>query len=198
MKSHISILLVAASLSLAACEQTPEQHTASAEKTAKVGAEQGHTEVKQLGELLAAEGWARETTESAVNGVAYLTIVNGTHNGDKLLGVSADFAEKAEIHRSVEEEGVARMKPVPDGLPIPSGATLKLAPGGLHIMLMGLKEPLKAGDVKILNLTFSEAGEKAVPIIVRSLSEDADGVMSAGDMNGGDMDMKDHSAHGGA
>lgn len=174
MKLAPATLALFALTCLGACERTQEQGTASAEKSAKKDVEEGHTVAQNLGELLAAEAWARETPPGAKNGAAYLTIVNGMHNGDTLLSVSASFAESASVHRTVEENGVMRMEAVEDGLPIPSGSTLKLEPNGLHIMLMGLQEPLKAGDLKLLTLTFRQAGEKKVPIFVRSLSNPED------------------------
>lgn len=190
MKAHSLILLTA--LGLAACEQTPEQHTASAEKSAKNTAEQGHTETQALGELLAAEAWARETPENATTGGAYLTIVNGTHNGDTLVSANANFAKSTQIHRSTEVDGVARMEPIPNGLPIPSGATLKLEPGGMHIMFTGLTEPLKAGDVKVMTLTFKQAGEKQIPVIVRALTDE--GPVPAGEDHGSDHGDMEHEA----
>ena len=189
MKYASLALISAAALSLAACDPAPKRDSADAEQSAKDDSQAGHTEVQALGELIVAEGWARETAEGAKVGGAFLTIVNGTHNGDALLSASANFADEVQIHRTTEEDGVAKMAQIKEHLPVPAGATLKLRPGGLHLMFFGLKAPLKAGDVKLVRLQFKKAGQKTVPIIVRSMAE--------GDPSGAPaMKMEGHEGHG--
>lgn len=82
-----------------------------------------------------------------------------TNNGpaDRLIGVASPEAAKVELHESTHRDGVARMRPV-DGLDIPAGGTVRLAPGGYHIMLMGLKHGLTAGGQAAATLTFEKAG----------------------------------------
>jgi copper(I)-binding protein len=73
-----------------------------------------------------------------------------------LTGVASPAAARAELHRTSMEEGVMRMRPVAS-IDLPSGKAVKLAPGGLHIMLFDLKQPLKPGDKVPLTLTIERA-----------------------------------------
>ncbi|MBV9248938.1 MAG: copper chaperone PCu(A)C [Acetobacteraceae bacterium] len=99
-------------------------------------------------------------------GVVYLT---ATDNGapDRLLGVSTPVAERAELHESFAQGGVMKMRPV-DAAPIAPGKPLRLAPGGNHIMLMGLKRPLKEGDTFPITLKFEHAGAVEATALVRN------------------------------
>jgi copper(I)-binding protein len=103
--------------------------------------------------------WSRATF--AKTGAAYLTIHNKGGASDALIAVSSPTANKAMVHRTIMEEGVMKMRPA---LPVElaPGATVKLAPGGLHVMLMGLKAPLKEGEVVPITLTFENAGAIAI------------------------------------
>jgi len=91
------------------------------------------------------------------HGAVYLTIT-GREGGDRLVGASSPVASKVELHETVMEEGVMKMREVP-GMAIPAGAIITLQPSGLHIMLMNLKQPLKEGDSVPLTLVFEKAGE---------------------------------------
>lgn len=86
---------------------------------------------------------------------------------DTLLGVATDVAEVVELH-TVERDGdVMRMRPVPQ-IDIPAGGTTALEPGGLHVMLIGLRRDLQAGETVQLTLTFANAGEVVVEAPVRA------------------------------
>lgn len=102
--------------------------------------------------------WARATTASAKAGGVFLTL-RGAATPDRLTGASTPVAGMAELHRTVQENGVMKMLPV-DALPIEAGKPVEFKPGGLHIMLMGLKRQLKQGDTFPITLTF----EKSPPI----------------------------------
>ena len=80
------------------------------------------------------------------------------------------------------------MRELPEGLPIPAGATVELAPGGLHMMFMELKQPLLAGDQIKVKLTFEKAGEVELPMTV--LARDA-----VDAMQGGKHGDKKHAGH---
>ncbi|WP_417455965.1 copper chaperone PCu(A)C [Kordiimonas sp.] len=108
------------------------------------------------------KAWARKTSRT-VSAAVYLTITNDTHNMEFLNGVSTDIANMAMIHQSREVDGVMQMDHV-DTLPIAPGETLEFAPGGYHVMLMGLSKPLAKGDVFTITLDFENAG--TTPVIV--------------------------------
>jgi periplasmic copper chaperone A len=96
-------------------------------------------------------------TPKARNGAAYLAIMNHGAETDALVGVTADVSEVAEIHQSTNENNVMKMRAV-ERLEIAAGATLDLKAEGMHIMLVGLKAPLKTGDRIALELQFEKAG----------------------------------------
>ena len=112
--------------------------------------------------------WARATPGAAKTGAVYLRIASPT--ADRLVGLASPVAGKAELHSHVEEGGVMQMRPVEGGLPVPAGGTLELTPGGpLHIMLVELKQKLKAGDSFPLTLLFEKAGAREVSVKVERL-----------------------------
>src|SRR5207302_11463713 len=90
-------------------------------------------------------------------GVAYLTIVNTGTADDRLIAAATPVAEKAEPHSTVTENGVMKMRPV-QAVDVKAGGKAELKPGGLHLMLTGLKAPLKEGGTFPLTLTFEKAG----------------------------------------
>lgn len=95
-----------------------------------------------------------------------LVIDNGTDTDDELVAVSTPAAARASVHRStVDSEGRATMAPV-DVLPIPAGSKVTLAPGGLHVMLEDLTEPLEAGTTIDLRLTFQRSGVRTTSVEV--------------------------------
>ena len=98
---------------------------------------------------------------------AYFTI-HGGDAADRLIGVSSTLVPKVEIHTMTMQGDVMRMREV-DAIDVPAHATVKLAPGGEHLMLMGLPAPLKAGDSVPLTLRFEHAGEQTVTVPVGAL-----------------------------
>lgn len=85
----------------------------------------------------------------------YLTVTAAAD--DRLMSVSSPVAGRAEIHESRIESNMMIMYELRDGLPLPAGETVELKPGGNHIMLLAVTEPLKAGDSVPLTLTFASA-----------------------------------------
>ena len=110
--------------------------------------------------------WVRATIAGQSGTAAYLTVENRGGSDDRLVGVSSASAD-ASLHSTSNENGVSRMRPLTDGLPIPAGATVQLRPGGNHIMLMGLREPLQPGRAITIRLTFERSGERQVEVPVR-------------------------------
>ncbi len=129
--------------------------------------------------------WARATPAGASTGAVYLTINNKSHDADRLTGASSDIADKLQIHEMKVVSGTMQMREVPDGLPVPAGGTVVLKPGSFHVMLIGLKKPLKAGETLPLTLSFEKAGKISLTVPIRAMGAAHD------DMPGmGHMDMK--------
>lgn len=115
---------------------------------------------QQVVDISVTSPWSRATALGAPNGVVYLGIVNHSGVSDRLAEVTSDAAARVQIHQSMDGmPGMMMMEPVKNGVPIPAGQTVTLKPGGLHIMLMGLKRQLKPGDTVPLSLTFDKAGK---------------------------------------
>jgi copper(I)-binding protein len=108
---------------------------------------------------------ARPTPPGARAGAAYLSVANKGGAPDRLLRASSPRAASVELHSMSMDGNVMRMRAVP-AVALPAGATVKLEPGGLHLMLTGLKQPLKAGERFLMTLVFEKAGSLAVEIAV--------------------------------
>jgi periplasmic copper chaperone A len=141
----------------------------------------------KAGDLVISQAWTRATPGGAKIGGGFVTIENKGTAPDKLVGASADGAGKIEVHEMAMNNGVMKMRPVEGGLTIDPGKTVKLAPGGLHLMMMDLKSPLKQGDKMPVTLEFEKAGKVAISL-------DVQGVGAQGPAAGGGGGMKmDHS-----
>jgi copper(I)-binding protein len=123
----------------------------------------------KAGDLVITQAWTRATPGGAKTGGGFLTIENKGSAPDRLVGVSADAAGKVEVHEMAMDGGVMKMRPVEGGLPIDPGKTVKLAPGGLHLMMMDLKSPLKQGEKLPVTLQFEKAGKVAVTLDVQGV-----------------------------
>lgn len=117
----------------------------------------------QPAQLEVNDAWARATAGKAETGAAYVTIRSPT--ADRLVSVSTPAAKKAELHTMSMQGMVMKMRPLP-GLDIPAGKPVTLKPGGEHIMLMGLNQPLRAGQTFPLTLDFEKAGSRTVTVTV--------------------------------
>jgi hypothetical protein len=124
------------------------------------------------------DAWSRAAMQGGT-GVVYLTITD-TGAPDRLVSITAPVAGKAELHESFNEQGVSKMRAVA-GLAVAPGKPTKLGPGGYHIMLMGLKQPLKEGDRFPVTLNFEHAGPVSATVTVRGMR----GGMQGHDMTGG-------------
>jgi copper(I)-binding protein len=107
--------------------------------------------------------WSRATVPGQT-GVIYLTITD-TGPADRLMSVASPVAATAALHESFSENGVSKMREI-GGLAVSPGTPVTLAPGGYHIMLMGLKQPLKQGDAFPVTLTFEKAGPVTATVTV--------------------------------
>ena len=108
------------------------------------------------------DAWVRAPAPGQKVAVAYLEIVSRTPLA--LTGVASSTAARAELHSTSMEGGVMRMRPVAR-IELPAGKAVKLAPGGLHIMLVDLRQPLKPGDKVPLTLTVERAGAASRSIV---------------------------------
>jgi copper(I)-binding protein len=126
-------------------------------------------------EVKASDGWARATTPGAKVAAAYLTLTNTGDEQRKLLKIVTTVSDEVSIHRtSITETGVARMWPMAV-LAVDADTTLRLEPGGLHVMFSALKVPLVAGQKVPLTMKF-DGGEPEFTLMleVRPLTADAD------------------------
>ena len=139
---------------------------------AVLGAPAQAQEVK-AGDLVITQPWSRATPGGAKIAGGFLTIENKGAAPDRLTAVSGDVAGKVEIHEMAMNNGVMTMRPLDKGLAIEPGKTVKLAPGGLHLMLMDLKSPLKQGDKVPLTLDFEKAGKVVVSLDVQGVGAQA-------------------------
>jgi len=150
-----------------------------------------HAADVMAGSLKISAPWARATPKGASVGGGYMTITNTGSAPDKLIGGSTSVSSKFEVHEMTMKNGVMKMRPVAGGLEIKPGETVTLAPGGYHVMFVGLKEQLKEGSHFKATLDFAKAGKVDVDFVVEGM-----GAMSIGGthpMPGtpqGDMQMK--------
>lgn len=111
--------------------------------------------------------YVRSNGASAKAGAAFMVIKNYNATDDRLIAVTTDVANKAELHTHIEgHDGVMLMRPDKDGFEVPAGGDAHLKRGGDHVMMMGLKHALKQGDTVSITLTFEKAGEITVQVPV--------------------------------
>lgn len=127
----------------------------------------------KLGDIKIGHPWSRAMPESSPTGGVYLSLNNQGKTADKLLSASTPRAAKAELHTHINDKGVMRMREVAGGVEVAAGQQVKFAPGSYHVMLMGLRQPLRAGDHFPLTLRFEKAGSVTVDVAVE------DGVAAA-------------------
>jgi len=121
----------------------------------------------RAGHIVVADPWSRPTPPTAAVGAVYFAVTNAGPEADRLVAVSSPLARRVEIHESRNVQGVVQMRPV-TSVDCPPGATVKSEPGGLHVMLVGLKEPLAAGTEFPLSLEFRDAGVLKVEVRVEN------------------------------
>lgn len=123
----------------------------------------------KVGDLTIAHPWTRATPSGAKIGGGYLSITNNGKTADRLIGGSLIAAGYVEIHEMKMDGGVMKMRPLEKGLEIKPGETVKLEPGGYHLMFMDLKEPLKLDQMIKGELQFEKAGKIAVEFKVDAI-----------------------------
>jgi periplasmic copper chaperone A len=148
----------------------------------------GAEEVR-AGDLVISQAWSRATPGGAKIGGGYLTVENKGSAPDRLIGGTAEIAGKIELHEMATSNSVMKMRPLDKGLAIEPGKTVKLAPGGSHLMLFDLKSPLKQGEKVPVTLEFEKAGKVKLSLEVQSIGAPAPA--------GGNTDMKKMQDHPG-
>jgi len=121
----------------------------------------------KLGDLKIEHPWARASIGVAKAGAAYLVVINAGKETDRLVAAASPVAETVQIHTHLIEDGVAKMRRVM-AVEVEPGEPAVLQPGGLHVMLMGLKAPLVEGEVFPLTLTFERAGEIEIEVMINA------------------------------
>jgi periplasmic copper chaperone A len=161
---------------VAAALLTLHAHAALATSTPTILAQSDHVQGHSghgdatsfaVGDLVIESPWARESVTRT--GAAYLTVRNDGDQDDRLIGVASEVTDKAELHSSVMQDGVMRMRAV-EAVEVPAHGEAVLAPGGLHVMLVGLKAPLEEGGSFALTLTFEDAGEVEVMTTIEDIA----------------------------
>lgn len=122
---------------------------------------QGHDH----GPIQAEAGWSRAAGAGRV-GAGFITLRN-SGAADRLVAARAGIARTVELHTHLHENGVMRMRPV-EAIDLPANGTVTLEPGGLHIMLIDLQQPLNRGDTVPITLVFEKAGEVQAQLAVQS------------------------------
>lgn len=107
--------------------------------------------------------WVRPTLGAGRTTAAYVTVTNVGTAADRLTAVDAPGADSVEVHTAGIEDGIMRMRRL-EGLDIPAGETVAMAPGGYHIMIIGLEQPIAIGATIPLTLTFEEAGSVTIQV----------------------------------
>jgi copper(I)-binding protein len=115
------------------------------------------------------EPWARATIGQVQTGAVYLSVINNGTEGDRLLAMSTPVAAKAQLHTHIMDGDVMKMRPV-EVIVIEAKGSMTLEPGGDHVMLMGVQNPLKEGDVFPMKLIFETAGSVDVDVHVQGIA----------------------------
>ncbi len=117
------------------------------------------------GEITVGDAWCRAAPATAPAGGCYLTLTSTAD--DRLVSVSTTAADHAEIHSMDMTDGVMRMRQLADGVALPAGEAVALAPGGRHLMLISPKAPLAAGSSVSLTLNFAKGAAQTLDVPVR-------------------------------
>ncbi|WPB83192.1 copper chaperone PCu(A)C [Sediminicoccus rosea] len=122
--------------------------------------------VTELGPLRIVNPWTRAAGQG-MQGGGFLVIRNTGATPDRLVSASSPAAGRMELHTHVRDGDVMRMRPVND-IPVPANGEVSLQPGGLHLMLIGLTQPMNAGQTIPVTLRFERAGEVTIQLAVQA------------------------------
>lgn len=142
------------------------------------------------------DAYARASSPIAVSGAAFMTIFNHSEMDDRLIGVTSTAAERLELHTHItEENGLLRMVEVEEGFAIVAGDTIALERGGMHVMMLGLTNPLVQGEQIEVTFTFEHADPVVQTITIDNERQPTHGAnQGSGDHSGhGEMEMEGDS-----
>ena len=117
--------------------------------------------------IAAASAWARPTPPGATTGAVYVTLTNHGRTADNLVAATSPAAARVVFHSMSMTGGVMRMSPITTAIPVAPNGDIRFSPGGSHVMLTGLKGPLKAGAHVRVVFIFAKAGPVSVDVPVR-------------------------------
>lgn len=123
----------------------------------------------KVGSLEIDHPWSRATPPGAKVAGGYLTIKNSGGEADRLVSIASDISQKAEVHEMAVKDGVMTMRKVDGGLEVPANGKAELAPGGYHLMFIGLNRQPKQGEKFAATLTFEKAGPVTVEFDVEAV-----------------------------
>ncbi len=183
MKSILSAILLALTLvaAPAALAQDAMHGTSHAAPAAGHGDHAMPSSAVVVGDLEITAAFARATLPNAPVAGGYLTIVNHGTSDDTLIAATSPAAGETQLHEMKMEGDVMKMAELPSGIAIPAGATVTLAPGGLHMMFLQLTGPLVEGATVPVTLTFAQAGDVTVELAIGGIAaRSPDGGMTHG------------------
>jgi copper(I)-binding protein len=122
----------------------------------------------QAADVSIGDPYARAVPPGQPNSAVFMSLENLSDRDQALVAAESPVSEIVELHTHVEEGGMMRMRRI-DKIDIPTGETVTLQPGGLHVMLIGLKQPLDAGDTVDLTLVFEDGSRSTVQAPVRRI-----------------------------
>lgn len=117
--------------------------------------------------------WARATTPKQTTAAVYLPLLNSGTQPDKLTGATSPLADKIQIHQDMNANNMAHMQKL-DSIALEPGKPVALQPGGIHLMLFGVKKQINKGDTFPLTLQFEKAGAATVDVHVAAIGATSD------------------------
>jgi hypothetical protein len=142
----------------------------------------------KVGSIEIKDPWARATPKGAPVAGGYMTLINNGSAPDRLVGGTNANAEKFEIHEMKMDNGVMKMRPLPNGIEIKPGEKVELKPGAFHLMFVGVKTPFEKGKRVKGTLQFEKAGSVDVEYVVEAMG-------ASPKMDHGNMGGMDHMQH---
>jgi hypothetical protein len=112
------------------------------------------------------DAWTRATPGNARTAAVYFTAINRGSESDRIVSAASPASDRAEMHTTIRDGDIMRMRRV-ISVDVPAGGRAEFKPNGFHVMLTGLKGPLKAGDKVPLTLHFDRTGDMTVTVTVR-------------------------------
>lgn len=120
----------------------------------------------QRSSVKAEDAWVRQPAPSRDVTAAYLVLVNDSDDAVRVVAGESTMAKTVELHEMAMDGSMMRMRQVKE-IAVPPKSRVELKPGGLHVMLFGLKQPLKAGDLVPLTLTLADGNKLSFEATVR-------------------------------